>query len=167
MDSSSPKFPKSLSLLPSKLEQIDQVLMRQGFDTLKAFAEALEIHPDTVRNFRQGRPVLRRTFQDICEVLELEPNEWAFVGGDAASALSVPASSSAQEEDGEADVVDATFEELEELEEPASEENDQTSEDEVQKSTGNQVVQTVENNPGLMIGNVYGNVSFQPSADGK
>lgn len=138
--------------------------MRQGFGTLKAFADALELHPDTVRNFRQGRPVLRRTFQDICDVLELEPNEWAFVGEDAASALSIPKSSSAQEKDGEADVVDAAFEELEE---PGSEENDQTSEDEVQKDSGNQVVQTVENNPGLMIGNVYGNVSFQPSADSK
>ena len=71
-----PKLSRSLSIDPSKIEQLNRVFRRQGFSTLQSFAEEIKIHTDTIRKFRKGQPISRENFQTICEALDLNWRDW-------------------------------------------------------------------------------------------
>lgn len=169
MSSTKSSVPTSVCVHPSKLEQVNRVLVRQGFDTKANFArDTLEIHPDTLRKFEQGKKVSRRTFQDICAALELDWCEMAYVKEEPAVEESASSESLAvviedpetnveMEAEPEADVIDV------ELEETAPEAQSEPA-DESQSSSGQPISQTIHGaNHGIMIGNVQGTVNLPSS----
>lgn len=151
-----PKLSRSLSVPASKLAQLNQAVVRQGFDTQKNFAEALEMHPDTVRKFRKGKPISRLNFQTLCEALELDWGDWAFVDEEAVSLTGESLS-----EGGILD--DAEEKEALEVLDVQVEDDERETAKEIQdippRKVGNHIVQNAHINHGLMIGNVQGNVS--------
>ena len=151
MELPTPKLSRSLSVPTDKLEQLNQAVVRQGFDTQKNFAEALEMHPDTVRKFRQGKPVSRLNFQTLCEALELDWGDWAFVDEEA---MPITEESMAEVDipnDDGPEVIDVKVEDV-------GRETAKGAQNAPLEEEGN-IVQNAHINHGLMIGQVQGTIN--------
>ena len=62
------------------IEKVKSALIRNGYTTQGALAEAAEISLSTVRNFLKGKNISRENFLDICELLGLNFEEVADLG---------------------------------------------------------------------------------------
>ncbi|MEM9092586.1 MAG: helix-turn-helix transcriptional regulator [Cyanobacteria bacterium P01_F01_bin.53] len=153
-------FPRSLSVLPNKLPQLERAIIRQGFDTQATFAEAINIGVDTIRKFRQGKAISRRNFIEICEALELDWQDWAFeeeeAMADGSSGEYVPPMREALDDKviPEPNILDAEVEEDTEAKQAVPPQKE-----------GLQVTQTAHINNGFMIGNVQGDLKVRSPQD--
>ncbi|MEL6554612.1 MAG: helix-turn-helix transcriptional regulator [Cyanobacteria bacterium J06621_11] len=147
---------RSLRVKPDCVEQVNQIFERNGHCTQEDFGEAINLHPDTIRNFLKGKPVLRRTFYEICEVLEIDPLDIIF---DA----SVTEDGLAPIEDSIDQIEHSSIDEDQEIN-ISKDENEQiegaTKEGTKRKpKDGIWIRQAITHNSGLVIGNVQGDVN--------
>ena len=68
---------RGICVRSESIEKVKSALIRNGYTTQRALAEAAEISLSTVRNFLKGKNISRANFLDICEYLELNFEEVA------------------------------------------------------------------------------------------
>ena len=66
---------RSAKIHPERKPQILQAIKSHGFLTQGYLANHLEISLSTVNNFVNSKPVYISKFEEICDVLELNPQE--------------------------------------------------------------------------------------------
>ena len=68
---------RGICVRTESIEKVKSALIRNGYTTQRALAEAAEISLSTVRNFLKGKNIDRENFLDLCELLGLNFEEVA------------------------------------------------------------------------------------------